>query len=565
MQRNSLICHVYSKLLVGSIFSGSIFSCRVHILRYNIYIYICLKICCSTISQGTQDQDQKESSFNDEQPYEVMFRASMNNACTINTSELKSHVQNKMLTKQTKATPESLRPNEFAEQYGEALPIQVRIVESSQTVGGAGFYVDEIYNVHLVTATDGVSMTDGKGLLVLVSTHSSTQFGVIFNPQADLDKAVKGYMFESVEDVVGCVQLPRVLCATKAYKSHSPASSVEAGEVLIVNNAEIPPQSNAAVLTTFSIDEQVTKKLQAECKGHFVTDPSCIKLHLSTILQHLSTLFPTCAVMYPGHGRDAISDPAIVTLLRYHPKSVLVATTVHSPMHDCNPYQPVEIPLDAAVKMVAMPNTVTMSTGSSQTAPHYEMKSEKDVATFPPLGTREIQPPIVPRRSKVCKNNVTPTVAPRTADHVLVTALVGQSRDARQLQQCNTELRIVSNVEAHDFSVATKQCKTDAQKLVPNQGEELSGNEGYFLQQGVETTPSDKFEMLSCNVAELVKRFAVLTTKIVSMERRLEAIHDLVRMRDNKSRELGGSEQRKFLESLTLHQVNGILRQVELS
>ncbi|KAL5505533.1 hypothetical protein EMCRGX_G006981 [Ephydatia muelleri] len=512
----------------------------------------------------TQVQDQNASPANDEEHYEVMVRARVNNVCATNMSELKCQVQNKILTKQPMSVTETLRPDEFAKQYGGALPIQVRITESSQTVGGTGLHRDEIYNVHLVTETDGISMTDEKGLLVLVPTHSSTQFGVIFNPQADLDKAVSGYMFESVEDVVKSVHLPRVLCATEAYKSSSPVSSVDTGEVLIVNDAEISPQSMTAILTVYSINKQMTKKLQADGKGHFVTDPSRIKLQVSVILQHLATLLPICALMYPDEGH-ATSGPAMVTLLGYHPKSVLVATTVYSPTRDGNPYQPVEIPLDAAVKMVAMPNTATMTTGS----PHCGMKSlslEHGGATFAPLGTRRTQPPIVPKRSKVRKNTETPPTKAARNHHTVSATVDGQSRDshyssvdAGQLQQCENELKsTISNVVAQDLSPATRECETHAQNLGP-QVEELPGNEGCSLHHGVETTSLDKFKALNCDVAELVKQFAVLSRQIGNMEKRLEETNDLLRMRDEKTGKLGESEQRKFVESLTSHQVLRLL------
>ena len=257
----------------------------------------------------------------------------------------------------------SLSPGVFAQQYGHALPAQVKIVESYQTTTGTCLLADEIYKVHFVAATEGITAMDKKEILIPVSTDSCSQFGVIYNPHSNLTKAVNGYIFESVDDVVRAPQLPRVLCATQSHRSSSPTSSVEEGEVLILEKVEFAPWSKAAsVLTAYSVREGVTKTLQAECGGRFTTDPSRVQLHVGDILTHLPSVLPTCAMMYlAGPGGEAISEPTMVTLLRRHPKSSLVATTVQSPKSDWNPNQPVEIPLCTPVKLMVIRTNVSPS------------------------------------------------------------------------------------------------------------------------------------------------------------------------------------------------------------
>ena len=511
-------------------------------------------------SQIPDDQSQGMNSIkvDQDEPYEVMVRAANVNASIKNILELRSRGSN-ISTTQPVAMPEILGPEQLIKQYSHVFPVQVKIVEGYQNAGTC-LLVDEIYKVHIVTTTDGISMMDNTGYLVLVPTDSSTQFGVIFNPHADLEKAVRGYTFESVQDVVRATQLPRVMCATQSYKSSSPASSVEEGEVLVVNDAEIILESNVAVLTVYSIREGMAKKLQGECKGYFTTDPSRILLHANAIIQHLHALLPTCAMMYPGRGGDAISEPAVVTLLQYHSKSALVATTVSSPKRDWNPYRPVEIPLVASVKIVVIPD-------SRGGVPNYEMQAfskEEGGASFAPLERKEIAPLIVPRRPRVPKKDAGPPVAAaryRKADNsvAVATRLSRYSYASDDAEQQPHKDETASKPPAVRRSVA--------QELGYRQNflvDELSVSDGPQFVQDSETNISQSYpgrlEMLSRDVAELVKQFSALAKQFSNMERRLEAIDrpdEGVRMRDDQPRESeSGSGKNKFVESLTLYQVD---------
>ena len=325
----------------------------------------CIKPAHS-IFQQYRDQEEEEDEMEDEEnreedeegeeesteeksgEYQECFKA-IRGADATDIEVLRSCGGQHSIDPKIQTAPMSQR--QFVEQYGHCLPAHVKIVESASES-----HVDEIYKVHFVTEAGEISMIDDKGFLVLVSTDSTTQFGVVYNPHKDLDGAVKGYSFENVDEVVRARLLPRVLCASETYKTSSPASSVEAGEVLIVQKVEIGLQSKTSALTVYSIKDRTTKNLQSDCKGYFSTDPSRIQLHVSAILEHVPSVLPTVAMMYlAGQVCGAIiSEPTKVTLLQHHAKPCLVATTAPSSRRDWNRQQLVEIPLDTSVRMIVM-------------------------------------------------------------------------------------------------------------------------------------------------------------------------------------------------------------------
>ena len=421
-------------------------------------------------------------------------------------------------------------PRQFVEQYGHTLPAHVKIVKSCRTAETC-LLVDEIYKVHIMTATDGISMMDNTGYLVLVPMDSSTQFGVIFNPHADLETAVRGYTFESVQDVVGATQLPRVICATQSYKSSSSASSVEEGEVLVVKRVELDLQSKAAsVLTVYSIREGVTKKLQADCKGRFTTDPSRVQLHVSAILQHLPLILPMCAMMYlAGPGRDAISKPTVVMLFRYHPKSSLVATTILSLKRDWNSHQPVEIPLDASVKMTVI------------------RTNARPISTTDNCRETSI-PPEVLRWVKVANNGVQlPNNLMAERPNTTTAVIAHAPQDAGNTGQPRRRP-----------AFGTQSLKQYKPRRVPSLKERAYHPDE---DSAVKTFPSssDRYEVLSRSIADLTESLASLAARVACIEGKLGEFNEQGRGSKERGTARRNSVERQFVETLTRREVIALL------
>ena len=226
-------------------------------------------------------------------------------------------------------------------------------------------------------------MTDERGSLFLVPVDSMTLFGVVFNPFNDFQGAIGGYTFDTVSDIVNSRQLPCVVGVTAPHRGASAEKSVEPGDVLIVGRVERVGQGETTLIA-YSCVTMATKRLSWDCRGCFTTCPASVKLTLALILEHVPCVLPTCAVAYgdislattptgaapslqrptspPPHlsplSPSSPTLPPIITLLKRHPKGVLVATTVQSQKAIWNPYAPTEIPLDLPVKVVLAPRGV---------------------------------------------------------------------------------------------------------------------------------------------------------------------------------------------------------------
>lgn len=253
-------------------------------------------------------------------------------------------------------THEPMSPRELIKQHGHALPIQVKIL-SGYHDNQCSLLHGEVYRIHLITDTEGVSVTDEKGMLSIIPLNSPMLFGILHNPYNDFCHAMQGYVFETVSDLVSSRLLPRVISVTASHQGPNPEGSVEPGEVLIVIKVERVLMQEA-ILVAYSLVTMTTKRLAENCKGCFTTAPTSIRLTLGVILEHMSQHLPMCAVVYrdssvvPSDSSSSSPLPPIVTIFKKHPKGVLVATTVISQKAVWNPYHPIEIAMDLPVEVV---------------------------------------------------------------------------------------------------------------------------------------------------------------------------------------------------------------------
>ena len=484
--------------------------------------------------EGEDDGEEEESTEEKSGEYLERFFKAFLRADATDTEVLLSCVQHSIDPK-IQAAP--ISPGQFIEQYSHCLPAYVKVVESTLTTG-SGIRVNEIYNVHFVTGAGGISMIDDKGFLVLVSTDSSTQFGIVYNPHKDLNGAVKGYSFESVDDVVRATLLPRVLCACETYKSSNPSSSVEAGEVLIVQKVVIGLQPKTSALTVYNIRDGTTKNLQSDCKGYFSTDPSRIQLNVSAILQHVPSVLPTVAMMYlAGQGCGAIiSEPTKVTLLQHHAKPCLVSTTAPSSGRDRDQHQFVEIPLDSSVRMMVLRANFRHDATSTAKTNHADV-------LVTPAETHRVA------LLNVAKGyDVIPLPYNSAAGG-------GQNAAYRPVAFANR-------------TAGAQRSKRPRSKGCPNPSGS-NQQEGIILSRSVKGVPhASRYETLSRCVVDLTERLTALAEKVASVEGKLDEHVSACRCNargrirtadDNKTRGdiiPAKTAEQQFVESLTTKEVD---------
>ena len=92
----------------------------------------------------------------------------------------------------------------------------------------------DIYNFHFIRNEKTMSVQDSCGTSFSVPFNSAISFGLIYNPFNEPIAAVRQYSFTSVGEIITCKCPPRIIRATKEFKSRDPKTSVYKDEILIV-------------------------------------------------------------------------------------------------------------------------------------------------------------------------------------------------------------------------------------------------------------------------------------------------------------------------------------------
>ena len=191
--------------------------------------------------------------------------------------------------------------SDFVGKFSGSLPMRVTVqsgictsTEESAIASG------DTFNFHFLKSTKVVyvSIKDGPNLgSFAVPLNSAVCFTLLYNPNHHQDQARRGFLFESVADIMMQKSLPKVVVATKTYHGNSPSASVEKNEVLIIKKVR-KPKVGQRTLKVFSATKREKKLLTSQCAGHFSTKPSQqFMFHLPDLLQFMEAPFPSDALI----------------------------------------------------------------------------------------------------------------------------------------------------------------------------------------------------------------------------------------------------------------------------
>lgn len=90
---------------------------------------------------------------------------------------------------------------------------------------------------------------DERGTHYSIPLSSPIKFGLLYNPDGDITKAMGGFHFKTIGEMTKCKTFPRVMRATKTFHSnkHGSQSSVKADEVLIIKDFQGTGRKHAHV------------------------------------------------------------------------------------------------------------------------------------------------------------------------------------------------------------------------------------------------------------------------------------------------------------------------------
>lgn len=261
--------------------------------------------------------------------------------------------------------PESMKLGDLVSRHGSSLPLHVR-VESGycgnelQYVISAG---DEFF-IHLVKQRKVVTLTDSNCCNYTIPSNTPVQIAPLYNPNDNIDEALKGFTFDSVADITSLHTLPKLLRVTKSFHGSDSKCSVEEGELLVVKKISRTPMMRKLVLKVYSVTANEVKVLNEDCVGQFTTNPKEARFLLMQAIQRIPDPFPMEAELYMSVVTPELPlhlSSKVVTLTHCSIETFLVATTYCE--DNTTPSEedevPVEIPIHIDIEVSVVPSQGT--------------------------------------------------------------------------------------------------------------------------------------------------------------------------------------------------------------
>ena len=258
------------------------------------------------------------------------------------------------------------------------LPLKVRIYAGTR--GKDSFSDGEMLYLHCQKNSQAVIVaTFGEQAANCVAPiNSGVEFGILYNPEGDYNKAYQGYQFETVGHILAMPTLPTVVCAKRSSTNTSHESSVNANDILLIREVVQKSFSQACYLSCVHAKTNEPKLLPETCIGWFTTSPYEVSLHLHQIVEHLH-LPLECLALYNAADAHNIRSrlPRSVLKLekRTTEKSVVASRPSSSsdllsiPLQLKMEVQQTQLSVDESKKLVKLTNTVFESFNSAKVHP----------------------------------------------------------------------------------------------------------------------------------------------------------------------------------------------------
>lgn len=199
----------------------------------------------------------------------------------------------------------------FAATYSSLFPLKIKVLS-----GYSGF----LYSISNEEIIEVRRKIHTKGIIAI--THHSKKFSIpvnwklpvslIHDYRNDIQEALAGYKYSSIQDLMHANPCPSVVCTRKAYND-----LLEQNEVLIVKG--LSTVNDQIMLNVFSIKDRITKLLPKYCIGEFNTCPALHELQISDIVEH--NLLP-CKVV----TKDKSVESSVIMLMGITTQEMLICS-----------------------------------------------------------------------------------------------------------------------------------------------------------------------------------------------------------------------------------------------
>ena len=225
--------------------------------------------------------------------------------------------------------------NKALNEYDHKFPLRLQFMEGYCSEDSEhNLSTNDVYDIHFVKQTRVIILKDNNGFMHRIPLASSMMFGLVYNPNNNLNEALTGHEFEYCSNIMAIDVMPRIVCATNQIESTDERQSITQNEIMIVKGVQKHKLRGKRSLKVYSLLTNTEKLLHEECHGKFTTKPSLIRLHLAQIFECFQKPFPTQAVVYVNRDCPDLSNhlnvplSGVITLCDCTTEMSLVASPV---------------------------------------------------------------------------------------------------------------------------------------------------------------------------------------------------------------------------------------------
>ena len=194
--------------------------------------------------------------------------------------------------------------SQFVANYSNLLPLRIKVLqgvymihEGYQTDNRYSSSTNDEYNIHFLKYTTIVTFIGDANEKYSAPLNSSLKFSPLYDPTNDICKAVQGYIFDKVRDILSTDPMPKVVCVTREHRAGDANASVFKDEILAICKVSRVGMMRRRVLKVYSITSNTKKQLNEDCQGYFSTAPHLFPLFLPQITLCIPNPFQLRAII----------------------------------------------------------------------------------------------------------------------------------------------------------------------------------------------------------------------------------------------------------------------------
>ena len=265
----------------------------------------------------------------------VSIRHSVTNVISSSWPQAKGARHSLLPTPPAESKSQTVTLGEFVQRYSELLPCEIMVVEGANTPP-VTLSSEDILNVHRICEQNMVLARANESQQYLIPLNAAVEFCVLYDPESNVSKALKGYSFEKVSDLMSVEVRPKLVCARSSWEDKDTNRvTINNREVFVVGDIVLPTKKKGKkVMKLYSITKQAEKIVSEECIANFSTKPSLLPLYLAEITGYIRDPFPCKAVLHdeglmvPPHLCAIITNLSglVLNLVSMSAKRVLATT-----------------------------------------------------------------------------------------------------------------------------------------------------------------------------------------------------------------------------------------------